>query len=109
MSIVECYNELGLIPNSDLDLVKKTYKKLAKLYHPDLNPNNPNAASKFDRLTKAYNVIINSGTCIKIRTFRSSNGSCPNCGGLGYTLAQKKTAFGSHVRKIRCPLCGEYK
>ena len=38
--------------------LKKQYKKLAKLCHPDLNPNDKEAEEKFKRLTEAYKKLL---------------------------------------------------
>lgn len=51
------YNILGISNNSDIEDVKKAYKKLAKLYHPDINIDN---YEKFITIKNAYDSIINN-------------------------------------------------
>ena len=55
------YNTLGLPENSNLDSVKKAYKKLAMKWHPDKN-SSPDAPDEFKKITEAYSQIINPGT-----------------------------------------------
>lgn len=51
------YEVLGLQKGaSDAD-IKKAYRKLAKQYHPDLNPDNPEAAEKFKEINEANEVL----------------------------------------------------
>ncbi len=51
------YEVLGLQKGaSDAD-IKKAYRKLAKQYHPDLNPDNPDAAEKFKEVNEANEVL----------------------------------------------------
>lgn len=42
---------------SDIELVKKRYRDLAKLYHPDRNPGNKHAEEFFKILTQGYNIL----------------------------------------------------
>ncbi|MFN6945944.1 MAG: J domain-containing protein [Cytophagaceae bacterium] len=52
------YKILGLEEGVSDDKVKKAYKKLAKRFHPDINPS-PDAHQKFLKIQEAYDVIIN--------------------------------------------------
>lgn len=57
MAFVDYYKILGVdknIPQSD---VKKAYLKRAKLFHPDLHPDDPKAKAKFQALNEAYEVL----------------------------------------------------
>ena len=54
------YAELGLSPGASEEEVTKAYRKLAKKYHPDLNPNDKSAAEKMARINQAYDMIENN-------------------------------------------------
>ena len=45
---------LGLRPNATFEEVKISYRRLARRYHPDLNPGDLDAQEKFIRITQAY-------------------------------------------------------
>ena len=42
-----------------LEKIKKNYKKLVKIFHPDVNGNNKNAEEKFKEINKSYKIILN--------------------------------------------------
>ncbi len=51
------YESLGISKDTSKDDVKKAYKKLARKYHPDLNPNNKEAEEKFKEVSVAYEIL----------------------------------------------------
>lgn len=55
------YQVLGVDKNASMDDIKKAYRKLSRIYHPDANINNPNkeqAEEKFKRIQEAYQQIV---------------------------------------------------
>ena len=54
------YEVLGLAKGSSEDEIKKAYRKLAKKYHPDVNPDNKQAEVKFKEASEAYEVLSDS-------------------------------------------------
>jgi DnaJ-class molecular chaperone len=51
------YEVLGVSPQASMADIKKAYRKLAKLHHPDQNPNNPKAQETFSALSVAYEIL----------------------------------------------------
>ena len=57
MAYIDYYKILGVDKSASQDDVKKAYKKLARKYHPDLNPNDPDAHRKFQEINEANEVL----------------------------------------------------
>ncbi len=53
------YQVLGVSPTASDEEIKQAYRKLAKKYHPDLNPGDENAAKKMQEINQAYEAIKN--------------------------------------------------
>lgn len=53
------YVVLGVDRNASEEEIKRAYRNLAKKYHPDANPNNPEAAEKMKEINAAYDQIQN--------------------------------------------------
>ncbi|MBW4580990.1 MAG: J domain-containing protein [Tildeniella nuda ZEHNDER 1965/U140] len=58
MNLAECYRILGLESGASFDAIKAAYRRLARRYHPDVNPGNQHAKEKFIELTEAYKLIL---------------------------------------------------
>lgn len=57
MTLKESYEALGLKNGADLSEIKRTYRRLAFALHPDLNPDVPDAAKRFQRINEAYVIL----------------------------------------------------
>ncbi len=57
MSYIDYYKILGVPKNASEKDIKKAYRKLARLYHPDLNPNDKEAERKFKEVNEAHEVL----------------------------------------------------
>lgn len=53
------YKVLGVSPNASDEEIKKTYRRLARKYHPDVNPDDKEAARKMQEINAAYEQIKN--------------------------------------------------
>jgi curved DNA-binding protein len=51
------YEILGVGRSADADEIKKSFRRLARQYHPDLNPNNKVAETRFKEINEAYEVL----------------------------------------------------
>jgi curved DNA-binding protein len=60
MDYKDYYKILGVDRKASVDEIRKAYRKLAKQYHPDYNPNNEQAEDRFKEINEAYEVLSDS-------------------------------------------------
>ena len=75
--ISDPYKVLGVSPDATDDEIKQAYRKLAKKYHPDLNPGDKEAAKRMQEVNAAYEQIKNPEKA-------TQQGSQQSYGGYGY-------------------------
>ena len=73
------YKVLGVSPDASDEEIKKAYRRLAKKYHPDLNPGDQEAAKKMQQINAAYEQIKNPDQAAS-----SGYGGQNGYGGYGY-------------------------
>ncbi len=59
MAFIDYYKILGVDKTSSQSDIKKAYRKLARKYHPDVNPNDKEAERKFKQISEANEVLSN--------------------------------------------------
>src|SRR5438094_908674 len=57
MAVQTPYEVLGVKPDASADDIRKAYRKLAKQFHPDLNPGKPEAEARFKAVSTAYDLL----------------------------------------------------
>ena len=55
--VIDPYKTLGVPKEADQDAVKSAYRKLAKQYHPDLNPGDAQVEQRFKEISQAYGIL----------------------------------------------------
>ena len=77
------YEVLGLQKNASDEEIKKAYRKLAKEYHPDLNPDNKQAEAKFKEVNEANDILSDTEKRRRYDQFGHA-GIDPSYGGGGF-------------------------
>ena len=90
MNLVNYYRLLGLNSGAKLEEIKSSYRRLARQYHPDINPGNQEAQAQFIRLTEAYKLLMG---VVKKSQLDSRE----------FQKLEHKESICSKVRKVNCP------
>ncbi|MDR2979755.1 MAG: J domain-containing protein [Bacteroidales bacterium] len=61
MAFIDYYSILGVDKRASADDIKKAYRKMARKYHPDVNPNDSGAQAKFQQINEANEVLSDPG------------------------------------------------
>ncbi len=78
------YKILGVSPDASDEEIKRAYRRLAKKYHPDLNPGDAEAARKMQEVNDAYERIKNPQKASQSGPYGNSGGYGNASGGYGY-------------------------
>lgn len=79
----DLYEVLGVDKGASQQELKSAYRKLAKEWHPDRNPDNPEAEEKFKKISTAYEVLSDPEKRQAYDRFGSTNGNPFGAGGPG--------------------------
>lgn len=89
----DCYEVLGVSRSASETEIKQAYRKLARQYHPDVNPGNKEAEEKFKEATEAYDVLGDPEKKARYDQFGHA-GVDPNQAGGGFGGADFGGGFG---------------
>jgi molecular chaperone DnaJ len=89
--MADYYQTLGVSETASIDEIKKAYRRLAKKYHPDANPNDRQAEAKFKEISEAYGVLSDPSKRQQYDTIRKYGSSF---GGQGYRGFQENMGGG---------------
>jgi molecular chaperone DnaJ len=88
------YNILEVEKGSSDSDIKKSYRKLSKKYHPDVNPDNPDAEEKFKEIADAYSILSNKEKRQNYDMYGSPDGKPnPFGGGAGMNMDDILSSF----------------
>ena len=83
MEYKDYYKILGVDKNASADDIKKAYRKLARKYHPDVNPNDKVAEERFKEINEANEVLTDAEKRTKYDRLGSSWQAYQRTGGGG--------------------------
>jgi curved DNA-binding protein len=104
MEYKDYYKTLGVGKDAKPEEIKKIYRKLARQYHPDLNPGNKASEDKFKEINEAYEVLSDPAKRQKYDQFGSQWQQYTGSGGrpqdFDWTRWTNRPGGGTHTRTM---------
>ncbi len=99
---MDFYIVLGVTPGATLNDIKRAYKRLARRYHPDINPGDRMAASRFRQIAEAYETLSDPD---RRRRYDTGESSAPH--DLAGTVGFQGFDFSTSVGGAAAPTFGD--
>jgi len=93
------YTVLGVAKDADDSEIKRVYRELARKFHPDLNPDSPDATERFKEINEAYAVL--SDRTSRGRYDRFGHEGDGGSGGIGSVMDAVEEVLGDVLRRRR--------
>ncbi len=95
------YNTLGVKENASEAEIKKAFHRLAKKYHPDLHPDEPEAEAKFKEVNEAYDVLSDVKQRAQYDQLRKYGAAgWQDFGGTGRPYTGQRTVFTGNIEDL---------
>src|SRR5664280_1238034 len=112
----DLYEVLGVAKGANADEIKKAYRKLARRYHPDVNPGNPEAVKRFREIQEAHAVLSDADKRAQYDQFGTvgeagapggpASPTVPNWSYCARLSASESTAWASWISRKRLTASG---
>lgn len=100
--VKDYYNTLGVSEDASPEKIKKAYRKKAQKYHPDRNPDNPEAEQKFKEVQEAYDVLSDEEKRRQYDAMRNNPfGDASGFGGFGPQRGAQREYRGPGGQRVR--------
>ena len=103
------YEVLGVDKSADDATLKRAYRKLAKKYHPDVNPGDKEAEAKFKEATEAYTILSDPDKRRQYDQFghaafeNGGGGAGGGFGGFDFNGADLQYGIWKRIHSVRTP------
>ena len=96
------YALLEVEPDVDPDVLKRAYRRMAQVHHPDANPGDPGAADRFRRIAQAYAVLSDLAQKaiydrVQAKEYRSRTPDAPDFPDVDELIAASGAILGRHI------------
>ncbi len=105
----DLYDVLGVKPDATDEEIKKAYRKLARKYHPDVNPGDKKAEERFKEINEAYEILSDSKRrkeYDQLRKAASGASFTTDTGHRAYDFSHFEERFGADLGSIFQDLFG---
>ena len=96
------YEMLGVNRDADEEAIKKAYRRLAMMHHPDRNPNNPHAEELFKEAKEAYEILTDVNKRAAYDRYSRSGVDRPRAGMVG---GRSGSVAEPGTQPLTCPTC----